>query len=39
VEKTIANHFDNQKISTRFEHAKQNVEALVDHGVEFVCAG
>jgi hemoglobin len=39
VEKTIANHFDNPVVSTRFEHATLTVEAMVDHAVEFFCTG
>jgi hemoglobin len=39
VEKAIANHFDNPAISTRFDHATQTVDVLVEHAVEFFCTG
>ena len=39
VEKAIANHFDNPAVSTRFDHATQPVDALVEHAVEFFCTG
>ena len=39
VEKAIAHHFDNPLISTRFDHATQAVDQLVEHAVEFFCTG
>lgn len=39
VEKALANHLSNPVIKTRFEHAEQTVEQLVDHAVEFFCTG
>ncbi len=39
VEKTIANHLANPVVRTRFEHAQQTPQQLVDHAVEFFCTG
>ena len=39
VEKSLANHYANPRIKTRFEHAQQTSDELVEHAVEFFCTG
>lgn len=39
VDKTMANHFANPRISTRFEHAGMSRQQMIDHAVEFFCTG
>ncbi len=39
VEKTLANHFVNPVIKTRYEHAAMSREQMIDHAVEFFCTG
>jgi hemoglobin len=39
VEKSVANHLANPIIKTRFEHASQTEQQMVDHAVEFFCTG
>lgn len=39
VEKTMANHMANPVIKTRFEHADQGFDELVEHATEFFCTG
>jgi hemoglobin len=39
VEKVMANHLSNPAIRTRFEHADQSPQQLIDHAVEFFCTG
>lgn len=39
VHRTLANHFANPTVKTRFEHADQTVEQMAEHAVEFFCTG
>ncbi len=39
VDRIMANHMANPLVKTRFEHAKQSVEQISEHAVEFFCTG
>ncbi|HEU5083891.1 MAG TPA: group 1 truncated hemoglobin [Acidimicrobiales bacterium] len=39
VEKTLANHFVNPVIKTRYEHAAMSRQQMIEHATEFFCTG